>query len=577
MQTQPTSQAPERPPLLVNPEFDVSAELAVRHYRISSVDRISLMLRRYRQGRTPAIMENKLLAHTLLRSMGAPVAPILYGAFGGRALGGWPRYDRAGLVAAIQRLRRKDFVLKSATDGMSHNLLLMSDARWRAEAWSATKAAALVESWILPQPDSHNQSGWYTRWGQRHEHRGMLLQAAAFDPQLLLCERYMAKKPEKASKRLLRRAQPYCTEPSREWNATAQSAFLAGSHHSSSEVPLSLELRVYVAWGSLAHADGRARLIPHSKHTASPNVLLGGEDFLQLLQGSPSPSPSLSPSLSLSHASLHSPSHATPHATPDSTSLATSLQLLQGAKRAYAYALDGRGGAALAAVPGPRGPRPSAASSTSGAGAGGDRGGDDNGNEDEAVRASGKFGDEYRNARYARVAALLGQHAPALERLAARVHEVTGADWFRLDTFMREERGERGEHAAGGGRAAGGVPPLAPLVVNELTYPGHLLIDLSAATPPARNGSTVAAPHDSLDNWLRGYRHGTRQPQDHSSHADALLSRLGIAPHAFAQSDFLSMDRPRDANYFETTRGTFDGSLASRCRPGECSAQELVR
>ena len=220
---------PQRPPLLVNPEFDLSAELAARHYQVSSVDRIRLMLSRYRQGRTPAIMENKLLAHQLLRSMGAPVAPILYGAFGSRALGAWPRYDRAGLVAALQRLRRKDFVLKSATDGMSHNLLLMSDARWRAEAWSPAKAAALVEQWILPQPDSHNQSGWYTRWGQRHEHRGVLLQAAAFDPQLLLCERYMAKKPEKASKRLLRRTQPYCTEPSHEWNTTAQSAFHAVS------------------------------------------------------------------------------------------------------------------------------------------------------------------------------------------------------------------------------------------------------------------------------------------------------------------------------------------------------------
>ena len=64
----------QRPPLLVNPEFDLSAELAARHYRVSSVDRISLMLRRYREGRTPAIMENKLLAHSLLRSIGAPVA-----------------------------------------------------------------------------------------------------------------------------------------------------------------------------------------------------------------------------------------------------------------------------------------------------------------------------------------------------------------------------------------------------------------------------------------------------------------------------------------------------------------------
>ena len=168
---------------------------------------------------------------------------------------------------------------------------------------------------------------------------------------------------------------------------------------------------------------------------------------------------------------------------------------------------------------------------------------------------------------------MLGQHAPTLEWLAARVHEVTGADWFRLDTFMREERAERG----GGeeGAAGGGGPRIAPLVVNELTYPGHLLIDVSAAVPPApngSNGSAAAAPRDSLDSWLRGYRHGTRQLGHGSSHADALLARLGIAPRAFAQSDFLSMDRPRDAHFFDTTRGTYDGSLASRCRPAECSA-----
>ena len=469
----------QRPPLLVNPEFDLSAELAARHYRVSSVDRISLMLRRYREGRTPAIMENKLLAHSLLRSIGAPVAPILYGAFGGRALGDWPRYERAALVVAIERLSRKDFVLKSATDGMSKNLLLMSDARWRAEAWSAAKAAALVESWILPQPDSHNQSGWYTRWGMVHEHRGMLLQAAAFDPQLLLCERYMAKKPEKASKRLLRRTQPYCTEPSRAWNASAQSAFLSGAEHSSRAVPLALELRVYVAWGSLAHADGRARLIPHSKHTASPNVLLGGADVL------PHPVPH--------HAQQHAHGGASRPAAR-AASRTTSLQLLQGAKHAFAYDLDGRGGAVA----------------TAGGGGGGDgsvgRGGD--GDDEEEVSPKGKLGDEYRTARYARVAALLGQHAPALERLAARVHEVTGADWFRLDTFMREERAERGGREEGA--AGGGGPRIAPLVVNELTYPGHLLIDVSAAAPAAPNGSAAAAPRDSLDSWLRGYRHGTR-------------------------------------------------------------------
>lgn len=195
----------------LNPDFDLSAELAARSYRISPVERISLMLSRYRTGRTQAIIENKLLAHQLLRSMGAPVAPVLYGAFGSHAMGAWPRYDREHFVAAVRAIGRKDFVLKSATDGMSHNLLLMSDARWRAERWTPARAAALAESWILPQPPSHNQSGWFTRWGQRYEHRGVLLQAAAFDPHMLLCEKVVAVKPEKRGK-MLKKAHAFCGE-----------------------------------------------------------------------------------------------------------------------------------------------------------------------------------------------------------------------------------------------------------------------------------------------------------------------------------------------------------------------------
>jgi len=534
-----------RPPpqLLVNPDFDLSAELAARSHRISPVERISLMLRRYREGRTQAIIENKLLAHSLLRSLGVPVAPILYGAFGSRAMGGWPRYQRDGFAAALRRLERKDFVLKTASDGMSHNVLLMSDARWRSEHWTTARAAALVEEWILPQPDTRNRSGWFTRWGQRYEHRGVLLQAAAFDPQLLLCERYMARRPDRRlSKKLLRRTHPYCivnstTNDVDDEQAEADDEQAEADSDAGSTRPLALELRVYVAWGSLAGADGRARIIPHCKHAASPTVLLNDGGAL--------------------------------------------FELLQGDRRSYAYAVDmATGGVAVARNMSDRRDRHHGAASASTAYTASTPPASAN----YIAAASG------RAAHYGRVAALLGRHVPALRRLAAQLRDSTGADWFRLDVFLREEeegqeRGQQGQGWRGSVAAA-----VAPMVVNEVTYPGHMLMDLTAAhegsggsghqrnaTAPRRSGSSssndgtsssaAAAPHDSLAVWLDGYRHGATRAQ---GHAEALLQRLGIPLKAFEQSDFLTMDRPRDPRYFETTRGTFLGELDDRCTPAEC-------
>ena len=73
------------PAMELNPDFDLSAELAARSYRISPVERISLMLSRYRTGRTQAIIENKLLAHQLLRSMGVVDAVAAFTAVFGLA------------------------------------------------------------------------------------------------------------------------------------------------------------------------------------------------------------------------------------------------------------------------------------------------------------------------------------------------------------------------------------------------------------------------------------------------------------------------------------------------------------
>ena len=82
-----------------------------------------------RNGRTQAILENKLLAHKLLHILGIPTAEISYGAFGTSALGVWPRYERERFVRTLDAAKSKSFVLKSATDGRGDNRIVMSAAR----------------------------------------------------------------------------------------------------------------------------------------------------------------------------------------------------------------------------------------------------------------------------------------------------------------------------------------------------------------------------------------------------------------------------------------------------------------
>eukprot|EP00966_Prymnesium_polylepis_P323849 7379984-Prymnesium_polylepis.2 len=113
-------------PYMLNPEFDLTNELANISFNVQHPQRIGLQLAKYREGRTPAIFENKLLANSLLRKLGIPVAEILYGAFGNTSMGGWPMYSRKEFVKTVADMEPKAFILKSATDGMSTNMIIMS-------------------------------------------------------------------------------------------------------------------------------------------------------------------------------------------------------------------------------------------------------------------------------------------------------------------------------------------------------------------------------------------------------------------------------------------------------------------
>ena len=83
-------------------------------------------------------MENKCLAQGLLLKLGL-VSPEanLYCAFKDRAVGGWPAFKPSALVRALKRVENKrappSWVLKSATDQASSNVLVMTPAKWRRD------------------------------------------------------------------------------------------------------------------------------------------------------------------------------------------------------------------------------------------------------------------------------------------------------------------------------------------------------------------------------------------------------------------------------------------------------------
>ena len=71
----------------INADFNLLAELTREGFAISPARRIELMMSRYQTRPIFGIVENKLLAHSLLHSLGVPQLPVEYGAFARHQLG----------------------------------------------------------------------------------------------------------------------------------------------------------------------------------------------------------------------------------------------------------------------------------------------------------------------------------------------------------------------------------------------------------------------------------------------------------------------------------------------------------
>ena len=175
-----------------------------------------------------------------------------------------------------------------------------------------------------------------------------------------------------------------------------------------------------------------------------------------------------------------------------------------------------------------------------------------------------------------RVCEVLAVHVASLEAIASRVALATGADWFRLDAFI----GEDGDAGRG-----------TSLVVNEISYPGHVVNSLV----------NTSAGEGSLHNWIEGYRALASASEQHrlsSAHGSAaaeaarpaevmrnarvcpgssplqsegpgaaaqLLALMNISQEWFDRtSDYHSMRRPASRDFFERTNRPFDGQWHSR-------------
>ena len=119
--------------------------------------RLRLMMGAYRRAKTLGVLENKLLCHTVVKNLGMPAVPVLYGAFAHTALGEWPAYDQKALYAALRRHglgARRPFVVKPASDGTNYGLLVMEPKRWRRENWTEALVARHVERFLYKEKSS---------------------------------------------------------------------------------------------------------------------------------------------------------------------------------------------------------------------------------------------------------------------------------------------------------------------------------------------------------------------------------------------------------------------------------------
>ena len=168
--TTTATSAPHR----LNQDFSMLPELKDAGFALDGSQRVQWQLRRWRRGPTFGVLENKLLGHTLLDALALPQQEVLYGAFATKALGRWPKYSRAELVKVVSGDPSHAFVLKSATNGGNADVLVMTPAKWDASSWTADKVADYAEQFL------HGK--WFSEWGQKYEHRGVIMQANALTP-----------------------------------------------------------------------------------------------------------------------------------------------------------------------------------------------------------------------------------------------------------------------------------------------------------------------------------------------------------------------------------------------------------
>lgn len=255
----------------LNPDFDLQSKLGDLA-SFSSATRLHIMGRQYREGRTQAMLENKLLVTSLLRRLQIPAVRVLYGGFASHALGEWPQYKRTDFAAALRSLiiaGKRQFVLKSATDGMSQNILIMNADKWTSQGWTVDRVTQTAEEMIL-----QNGSGWFTHWGQKFEHRGVLLQEPAFDLNLLLCAKLVHTwRLQHAGHRNATHAPSLASEQGlcdefAQIDAKERKTFLRRAV---------MELKLHVAWGSLRAADGRVHIHPGASghRFYNPELLIG--------------------------------------------------------------------------------------------------------------------------------------------------------------------------------------------------------------------------------------------------------------------------------------------------------------
>lgn len=133
--------------------------------------RIVWQRRLFRKGATFALMENKLLCHSLLLSYGIPKAEIYYGAFASKAMGEWPEYDRNDFISTLKTIPQVTedhlFVMKPATGQNSEGTIVMNHKKWIEEGWSFERLADQVEAYF---------SITASYWGQQYEHLGVVVQ-----------------------------------------------------------------------------------------------------------------------------------------------------------------------------------------------------------------------------------------------------------------------------------------------------------------------------------------------------------------------------------------------------------------